>query len=330
MKAVGYQIFVASISERIRDEYGMWICPNCVDMKDTIIRLGYIGYLNREQYDKLIVFFDLREKIHIMREIGLEDLRRIQLAMLKDIHSFCIANGIKYSLACGTLLGAVRHKGYIPWDDDVDLMIPRDDYDRFVSSYGNERYQVVDLTKDSHYDWTFAKVHDVRTRLVENCISKNEYGVYIDVFPVDHIPDSASERKNHYRKKNFWNALHIFKTVRLNSHRSLIKNLILVIGRIVSFPLSKALIVQEMDKISRKYQGKETEYVGIVAPTDSKLEEAIPAKFFKDYVELPFENATFLAIKAYEEYLTATYGDYMKLPPEEKRVSHHDFEAWWI
>ena len=264
-----------------------------------------------------------------MREIGIEELKRIQLEMLKDIHSFCIAHSIMYSLAFGTLLGAVRHKGYIPWDDDIDIMLPRDDYDRFVSGYGNERYQVVDISKDSQYGLAFAKVLDVRTLLIENTIDKNEYGIYIDVFPIDNIPDNMSERKRFYRRKDFWNALHIFKTVQLNSHRPIIKNLILLIGRIISLPLSKTFITKKMDKISRKYQGYQTEFMGIVAPADSRIEEAIPAKYFKEYVELPFEDSTFMAIRAYDEYLTAAYGNYMHLPPEEKRVSHHSFQAWW-
>ena len=125
-----------------------------------------------------------------MEEIGIDKLKQIQLDMLKDIHAFCVEHDIRYSLAFGTLLGAVRHKGYIPWDDDVDIMMPREDYNRFIRSYGNNIYRIADMSVNPDYGLPFAKVEDVLTVIEENVEGGSVFGIYIDVFPVDYIPDN--------------------------------------------------------------------------------------------------------------------------------------------
>ena len=103
-----------------------------------------------------------------MEELGIDKLKQIQLDMLKDIHTFCVEHEIRYSLAFGTLLGAVRHKGYIPWDDDIDIMMPREDYNRFIRSYGNQTYKIADMSVNPNYGLPFAKVEDVLTVIEEN------------------------------------------------------------------------------------------------------------------------------------------------------------------
>ena len=124
-----------------------------------------------------------------MKEIYLEELRVIQLELLQQIADFCEKNNIKYFLAYGTLIGAIRHKGYIPWDDDIDIVMPRDDYDRFLELY-NEAYpfsKVVDMYNTKHYGFAFAKVHDVRTIIYETQYAQDSFGVFVDVFPIDGI-----------------------------------------------------------------------------------------------------------------------------------------------
>ena len=130
-----------------------------------------------------------------MRRItDIQELRGVQLGILDDIHAFCVDNGIRYFLACGTLIGAVRHKGYIPWDDDIDLYMPRDDYERFINEFksvsGNCR--VLDPKKEKHYYYTYAKVVDKRTLLVEPEADGYRIGVYVDVFPVDYAAACSS------------------------------------------------------------------------------------------------------------------------------------------
>ena len=263
-----------------------------------------------------------------MEELGIDKLKQIQLDMLKDIHVFCVEHGIRYSLAFGTLLGAVRHKGYIPWDDDVDIMMPRDDYNRFIRSYGNQIYKIADMSVNPDYDLPFAKVEDVLTVIEEDVEGGSVFGVYIDVFPVDYIPDNMLARRTFYKMKSLLNTLFDLKTVRLNKSRSLLKNIVLAISHVLLFFISKQQFACWLSKWASRYQGRKTTCMGIVAPSDSRIEEAIPSCFFETYVLLPFEHLNVMSIKDYDKYLTAAYGDYMKLPPIENRVSHHVFKAW--
>lgn len=137
------------------------------------------------------------------RITDIAELRKVQTGILDDIHRFCTANGIMYFLSCGTLIGAVRHKGYIPWDDDLDLYMPRKDYDRFVKLYTDAggRYRVLDPKKEKNYFYTFAKVVDTRTLLVETETEGYQIGVYVDIFPVDYVSDNEAERQRIFKRK---------------------------------------------------------------------------------------------------------------------------------
>lgn len=264
-----------------------------------------------------------------MKEIGIEELKILQLDMMKDIHAFCKEHDIKYSLAFGSLLGAVRHKGYIPWDDDLDIMIPREDYDRFVSEYGSDKYGVTDLNKNPNHGLAFAKVEDLRTILKEEIEGDTQFGVFIDVFPVDHVPDNLARRKCYFRRKAFWNALFNLKLIKIREGRSLIKNIVLAIGHVLLLPVPRKYIVNKMAYITSLYRGTKTEYMGIVAPADSRIREAVPSSDFDEYISVPFEDTEFMIIKEYDAYLKGAYGDYMKLPPAEKQIAHHAFKAFW-
>ena len=264
-----------------------------------------------------------------MREIGIDELKTIQLDMLKDIHSFCVSHDIKYSLAFGSLLGAIRHKGYIPWDDDIDIMMRRDEYERFITTYGNDRYKIADLSVNPDYGLPFAKVEDVRTIMHEMVEGTTEYGIYIDVFPVDNIPDDIFQRQVFYQKKNFWNVLYNLKVIKVRRGRSMAKNAILMLAHILLRPIKRTYIVRKMSQIAQSYNVAKTIDVGIVVPADSRIEEAIPSSSFNEYIICKFEDAEVQTIGEYDKYLKAAYGDYMQLPPVEKRVSHHVFEAYW-
>ncbi len=264
-----------------------------------------------------------------MKEIKIDELKQIQLEMLMDIHTFCKSHGIKYSLAFGSLLGAVRHHGFIPWDDDVDIMLQRDEYERFIHSYGNEMYRIVDMSNNLHYCQPFAKVENTRTIMDEYAKGIGDYGVFIDVFPVDNVPNNISERKIYYRKKSFWNVLHNLKMIKISNKRKLYKNIVLAISHFIFYPIPIKYITRKMSVMSTQYKCIKTKYVGIFAPADSRMNEVISASCFDEYIEMDFEGIKVMVIKGYDEYLTAAYGNYMKLPPIEKQVSHHVFKAWW-
>ena len=146
-----------------------------------------------------------------MRKISDEDMKVLALTMLKDVAKFCDDHNIKYYLCGGTLLGAVRHKGFIPWDDDIDIMMPRPDYLRFLELYNgtNPRYVVKGIENDDRYWRPFAKVFDLHTELDEPIYNVKGLTnhVFLDVFPVDGIPDDTFTRIKRFREQEILSKL---------------------------------------------------------------------------------------------------------------------------
>ena len=139
-----------------------------------------------------------------MKQItDINQLRGIQIGILDDVHRFCEAHGLTYFLSSGTLIGAVRHKGYIPWDDDIDIYMPRNDYEQFLQTYCDEtgHYRVINPQTEPHYYYTFAKVVDLHTLMVEKETEGYQIGVYMDIFPVDYVSDDPKERELVFKKK---------------------------------------------------------------------------------------------------------------------------------
>lgn len=265
------------------------------------------------------------------KRIDVSELKAIQLEMLKAVDVFCKNNGLRYSLAFGSLLGAVRHKGYIPWDDDLDIMLLREDYNKFISGFKSSTYTIVEPSRNRDYALPFAKVYDNRTVINEYSNTKSVYGVYIDVFPVDNVPDDLHELNRFMRHKAWLNKLHILKVVRCHKNRLFIKNLILVIGQVLLAFKSVHNIAIKMNELSAKYSTLDNcKFRGIIVPDDNRMDEFVPSEYFDSYITLPFENLEVMAIKNYDGYLRASYGDYMKYPPKDKQISHHRFEVWWI
>ena len=178
-----------------------------------------------------------------MNEINLEELKAIQVEILDEVHRFCEANGIKYFLSSGTLIGAVRHKGYIPWDDDIDLYMLRSDYEDFLKEFNKkeENYRVVSLRTDKKCTIAYAKVERLGTVLIEDVDHPMEQGVNIDIFPVDGVPDDVNARKKYFSRIDRYRNMMTLKNVSLRKSRSLIKNAILLFGKFSLFPYNMRL-----------------------------------------------------------------------------------------
>ncbi|MFR5682857.1 MAG: phosphorylcholine transferase LicD [Clostridia bacterium] len=130
--------------------------------------------------------------------MSLEEIKSIQLDILSQVANYCDRNGLRYFLAYGTLLGAVRHKGYIPWDDDIDIMMPRPDYMQFINSFNNEKcaLRVGSHYLDKNYPYVIAKVYDTSTLCKENIDVEYSIGINIDVFPIDGLPETERSFRN--------------------------------------------------------------------------------------------------------------------------------------
>lgn len=263
------------------------------------------------------------------KQIDITELKQIQLDLLCDIHKFCVNNKIMYSLAYGTLLGAVRHKGYIPWDDDIDILMRREDYERFVKEYHHEYYAIADISTIKGYYLPFAKVCDTRTVMKENSTQKALIGVYVDVFPVDNMPDSDSELDRMFTSKKILNVILTLKLVATDKKRAILKNLLLIISHIIFAVIPISFIVSRMKSISTKYRSIATKRKAVFVTADNKRKWILPTEIYDEYSEIGFEGKMYMAVKEVDKYLTAMYGNYMQLPPKDKRVSHHEFKAYW-
>lgn len=263
------------------------------------------------------------------RYINVEDLKRLQLEMLVEIDKYCNENDIQYSLAYGTLLGAVRHQGYIPWDDDIDIMMLRDDYDKFLSEFRAPNMEPLSCQKSKSYFLPFAKIVRTDTVMEEDVCIKSEMGVYIDVFPIDTLPSHKICRKFLLALKRLLNSIYQFKVVRLSSHRSLLKNIILGVGKLLFKPITMHRLLAGMESLSRVYAGKPSSYCGPIADVDKTSSNVFAKDLFTSYTDLQFEGLQFKAISSYDVWLRQVYGNYMVLPPVDKRVSHHLFKAYW-
>ena len=258
-----------------------------------------------------------------MKEITLEEQKKIQLKILDDVAQFCVSHNINYFLAYGTLLGAIRHKGYIPWDDDVDIIMPRPDYDKFMNSFdkvSGSKYSTLCEVRDKGYNCCFGKVHDSRTLFQEEYSRKSSFGIFIDVFPFDGYSSP-------YQMK-YCNFLTNLLKVKMNvwyNGRSLIKNIVTYIGKFLLLPLPIRVILKRMDHNAKKLNFKESDKVCSFFGTQPIFDREL----FEDFTYAQFENKKYRIPKKFEKVLTIEFGDYMKLPHEKDRVFRHHAKVWW-
>lgn len=266
----------------------------------------------------------------MLKEIGIEELKQIQLGILKRVATFCDKNNITYFLAYGTLLGAIRHKGYIPWDDDIDISLPRPDFERFVATFNdmNEELEVLSWGNNANWNIPFAKVHDKRTSMRENTRVPLDIGVNIDVFPIDGLSNDRNTATMLVRRILFYSNIRCYKSVKLSSSRSFFRNVLVLGTRIVCMPFSNHYLLNKINVLAASYKFNDSQLVGhILYP--ASVGEIIEKNVFEESQLILFEGHMFRIPIGYDKWLTQIYGDYMQYPPLEQQVSHHVFKAYW-
>ena len=183
---------------------------------------------------------------------------------MDDIHQFCVSNNIKYSLAYGTLIGVMRHQGFIPWDDDIDIYMMRDDYDRFRLSYIPQKSYIKlnDCEQNNSYHRSFLKVEDTRTVVIEK--SALDYvGISIDVFPVDNLCDNIEDSKKLCSSVSLIRRFHMIKTLSFDNNIKWYKKIIMCVGKILLCLWSTHSVTLKLVNLSKRGK-KNSKYVGIM------------------------------------------------------------------
>lgn len=261
-----------------------------------------------------------------MKELTSNEIRKIQLKILDALAVFCADNDIKYFLSSGTLLGAVRHKGYIPWDDDIDVMMLRKDYLKFYDLYekSETEYKLLTHGNTPNYNNPFIKMSDKSTILIEDRFSKVNIGANIDIFPIDNIPQK--NQSLFYIKLKFIRNLLKLKTYEGKYEKRFLWKFMLTCGRFSLFFLPVKWILKKLDKLTQK-DYKDSNLSGLTVW--GYLEKEIcRSEVFDNSTTVEFEGKSYSAPQLYHEYLTNIYGNYMTLPPPEKRVSPHSFKVY--
>ena len=268
-----------------------------------------------------------------MKRLRFDEVKKLELDILKYFASFCEKNGIQYWLDYGTLIGCIRHKGFIPWDDDIDVGMKREDYDRFVKLFNEDqqRFQFHSLETDG-FKFVIGKcgeIWDTHTILINKRRqgSESRECIKIDVFPYDCIPENIDEFNFMKKKERI-----AFAIAALQNHRQEPKGTKFrrIAIKIVRF-LSKFLPHDYYEKaraIHRKYEGMNTtKYYCFADPYDCIME----GKWVSEFLRMEFEGYEFCIPKDYDHWLKQIYGEYMKLPPVEKQVPHHNYdEAYYL
>lgn len=267
-----------------------------------------------------------------MKELDIQDIKIIQISILDYFDEFCKKNDIRYWLDYGTLLGAVRHKGFIPWDDDIDIGMLREDYKRaeiLFNQQSNGLYAFKTPINDNTYCYPFGKLIRTDTVLYEYGKEGITTGVYIDVFPYDNSPKSKRAVKRMFKKRDFLGRLRRLQLpmrAGLSKRKRILYRCGATIIKIVPNNTINALI----DKNARKYSKRETGIVSSFTDTYENKYLIVPKSLFRNLEDIEFEGKKYPAPKDYDFWLSSYYGDYMKLPPIEQRVKHHVYNAFYL
>ena len=260
------------------------------------------------------------------RQLNEEEIKELELGVMDYIHNLCQKENINYSLAYGTLLGAVRHKGYIPWDDDVDISLKRDEYDKLYQAVLRDNdpiYKVASWENDARYPYSFYRVYDARTVYENNYIENDiDLGICVDVFPFDYYADVNKEMV----KLDTYRRLSVYTLYGIHSKNAGLKNIIRYLLVLV-FRLTRVKTWnKKMNLLSMQANDSDSiDYLMENKRTSTKFEKTLLDKV----MDSPFEDRTYKIPEASHQILSAIYGDdFMEIPPIEKRVKHDDFVAY--
>jgi len=260
--------------------------------------------------------------IHMTQE-QLHQVQKTLLEILCEVRRICEKENIRYTIIAGTMLGAVRHDGFIPWDDDADVAMLRPEYEKFRAACEKEldknQFYFQDHTVTPGYRWGYGKLRRTGTEFLRNGQEHMPYeqGIFVDIFPLDTVPEKNRQRKIHnfhctLIRKTLWS-----EVGRLTEKNAFIKFIFKLLSKI---PLK--YVITHYENFRDKHNKKTSRWVRILTfPTPNK-EHGYLRRWYENTAEYVFENETFVGIKDFDEYFTFKFGDWRELPPEEQRKTH--------
>lgn len=271
-------------------------------------------------------------------KLSLKEIRKIQLNGLIYLKDICEKYNITYYITSGTLLGAVKYKGYIPWDDDIDIALKRDDYLKLIKlleKENNSDYKVLTIYNTKDYYYPYAKLTYNKTKILDNAKEIKELGVFVDIFPLDYFDDNITKffHKTRFIRnmiskrmkiKNDIKKTKLLKEKKYTVNHYKLKKCIYDFIDIISRPLGYNFWAKLLDKILLNF--KSDKYIAVFYLKDLNY---FDVDLFNHLSEYKFENHVFTSIKDYDKYLTQLYGNYRKDPPLSKQKTHHQIVAYW-
>ena len=272
-----------------------------------------------------------------MRKLTMAEVQKKAVDILVYIDKICRENNLKYTIFYGSLIGVERHRGFIPWDDDIDIVMPRPDYEKLIKLLKHDsNYKLLSFETREKFRYPFAKVVDPQTVAKTKQFFSGEeedLGVFVDVFPIDGIPDSKEERQV-LREETENYRLNLMDTLGLSYARSF--NVAkAMIKLVVRYPHHKKLMkIGNNVYWQNKYQEAAKKIALDETQTCGYLEwihihwGVFPTQWFESYEDVEFEGHKVMAIKNRRDFLTLRYGDYMTMPPENERITHHPYDFY--
>lgn len=267
-------------------------------------------------------------------ELSIREIQSVSLEILKQIADLCEELNLRYSLSYGTLLGAVRHHGYIPWDDDVDIMMPRPDYEKLLDYLSTHKLPHLTLFNPETcpaYPYMISRVSDDRYYIdMEN---EDDYGmgIFIDIYPFDGLGQTKKEAVSFGLKGDRLSSFcyqatrkHFAIETTTSTFRKIIKLPVFLVSKCIG----KDFFQKKLEKLAGVKDYDTSEYVGCVVWLSGGENEIFPRKWLDETIFMPFENYMFRVPKEYDCFLRYKYGDYMQLPPEKDRIGHHAYKAY--
>lgn len=268
-------------------------------------------------------------------ELTIEDIHSVTLKLVEKLIQICDDVGVNYYVAYGSLIGVVRHKGFIPWDDDFDVVMLRDDYETFCDYCMRHQddmkpYKLFTRKNEENYPYNIARLNNMDYRAVYENVQGYDSGVFIDIYPLDGAGTNAEQVIQQVKKKKsdlFRIALwsiddHYTKSTYHKWYRSVAKYVVRSHAKI----RGSRYFLDKMESFKYLYDIKKSRYIAEMT-WDSGL-TLYEKKWFETYVYMDFENLKVKVPVGYDEFLKCHYGDYMKLPPAEERIPHHEYKVY--